>query len=257
MHLQSCLKTLLVGCLWLFATCQHLSAYSHFPTEAELQSRLHSGMTKEQIIAQFGEPATQNRERRNSYFFRYFPSVQLLTNEAEGYMGFEVHLVDDKVTDWRAIRGRPSYAPMGLPRKSRRTFSFWLLVLGVTFIYGTIRAFNRQLDEKQAIQNAFKNRDIPARGLPVEFRFITHDTTIQDVLDKVGPYSLIRKHEVSERFAAAHECVQGRLGSPEIVSYDYDLPYHAAVVLLPEHPFTPENRIRAVYYRPARVDDDV
>ena len=256
MHLQSCLKTLLVGCLFLLTASPRV-ANAGFPAESELKSSLHPGMTIRQVIAQFGEPGNQIGQRSDSCLFRYIAPLGLLTNEQEGYIGFEVHFVDGRVSEWRTFRGQPSYAPMGLPRESRWTLSFWLLVLGVTFIFGTIRAFNRQLDEKQAIQNAFKNRDIPARGLPVEFRFITHDTTIQDVLDKVGPYSLIRKHEVSERFAAAHECVQGRLGSPEIVSYDYDLPYHAAVVLLPEHPFTPENRLRAVYYRPARVDDDV
>ena len=35
-----------------------------------------------------------------------------------------------------------------------------------------------------------------------------------------------------------------------IVTYEYDLPYHAAVIVMPEFPFELQSRIRAVFYRP-------
>ena len=133
-------------------------------------------------------------------------------------MGFELHLVDDKLSDWRPIRGRPSLGPKGTPAFPRWMISFWLIIFGGAAFYGVMLAFNRELDEKHALQRACKTRDIPTQSLPAEFRFITHATAIQDVIDNVGPCTLIRKHEVSERFAAEHECVEGRLGNPTIVN---------------------------------------
>ena len=61
------------------------------------------------------------------------------------------------------------------------------------------------------------------------------------------------RRRIEQRQAAdGYGFVEGPLGNPAIVSFDYDLPYHAAIILLPEYPFEPENRIRAAYYRPAR-----
>ncbi len=242
-------KILLIGCFFFLVTLAQLAAA--FPAEAELKTRLHPGMTEQELIAEFGQPATENREQRNAYSFRYFPSVQLLSNEEEGYMGFEVHLVDDKVRDWRAIRGRPSYAPMKMPVSSRWTTAFWLLFLGSTFVYASIKVFNRQMNEEQLVRKAYQARDIPVGQLPDEFRFITHQTTVQEVIDQLGPYSLLRHHAVSQRFAESAELPAGTLDS-----YIYDLPYDAAIILLPEYPFGLLDPIRAAVYRPARMNDD-
>ena len=45
---------------------------------------------------------------------------------------------------------------------------------------------------------------------------------------------------------AATDFIEGPLDAPAIVLIEYDLPYHAAVILLPEYPFELQNKIRAV-----------
>jgi len=37
---------------------------------------------------------------------------------------------------------------------------------------------------------------------------------------------------------------------------EYDLPYKAAVIVMPEYPARPESKIRAVYYRGAQDEDN-
>jgi hypothetical protein len=52
------------------------------------------------------------------------------------------------------------------------------------------------MSEEQTLREAYKIRDISTRQLPAEFRFITYDTRLQEVIDKVGPCSRIRKFPV-------------------------------------------------------------
>jgi hypothetical protein len=104
--------------------------------------------------------------------------------------------------------------------------------------------------------NRNKAGDIPTRELPAEFRFITSGTTIQEVIDKVGPYSRIRKHLAHPSFGTGYGLSTGPSGMPMLVLVEYDLPYHAAVILLPEPPFQPQDRIRAAFYRPPRPDEE-
>jgi len=69
--------------------------------------------------------------------------------------------------------------------------------------------------------------------MPAKFRFITSKTTLQQVIDKVGPYSRVR-------------------GSG-MLYYQWDLADGSAVLVLPEWPFEPKNRIRHVeYFRNAK-----
>jgi hypothetical protein len=60
--------------------------------------------------------------------------------------------------------------------------------------------------------------------LPQEFRFITRESTVQEVVDSVGPYTRVTE--------TALVC--------------YDLPSGGALFLFPEPPFSPANRIRGI-----------
>lgn len=86
--------------------------------------------------------------------------------------------------------------------------------------------------------------------LPGEFRFITHESTLQEVLDKLGKPSRVVKVPISSDSGLGHALVSSNTGEAKIVTYEYDLAYHAAVIVMPEFPFEPQNRIRAVFYRP-------
>lgn len=214
-------------------------------------------MTEEQVIAQFGAPGGDGGGRGSSTFFRYIAPINYLTREKEGYIGFEIHLINGRVQDWRSLRGNPSYEPSMAPKLPRWSLYVWFLVFGCIFVFVSIKAFDRQIGEEQELKRAYKTRDIPVRRLPADFHFITHDTTVQEVIDKLGSYSRRRQHMVGSSFAEGYGVARGPLGAPTIVSFDFELPYNDAVVLLPEYPFGLESRIRAVVYRPARMDDDV
>lgn len=250
-------KILLVLCLCLLGPGLTAAARPIFPAEAELNGRLHPGMTREELVARVGEPGGPTREEGDARFLHYYAPINSLTNEHEGYIGFEVRLVDGKVQDWRSLRGRPSYEPAKFPGASRWTLAFWLLIIGGSVFYGTMRAVDRQHGEESAVQKAYQTREIPTSRLPMEFRFITHETTAREVIGKVGPYSVLRRHPVSDRFARASELSSDPQGKAALVSFDYDLPYHACLRLLPEPPFAEESLIRAVVYHPARADDEM
>ena len=64
--------------------------------------------------------------------------------------------------------------------------------------------------------------------IPVQFRFITTNTTLQQVVDKVGKYDRVR-------------------GSG-ITHYEYDLAGGSAVLISTDWPFTLTNKVRGVRY---------
>ncbi len=67
-------------------------------------------------------------------------------------------------------------------------------------------------------------------SIPTQFAFITTNTTLQQVIDRVGKYDRVRGSGISY--------------------YEYDLPDGSAVLISPEWPFQPTNRIRGVsFYR--------
>jgi hypothetical protein len=101
---------------------------------------------------------------------------------------------------------------------------------------------------------AFENREIRAEELPPEFRFITHDTKLQEVIDKLGKPSRILKVPINAGRGLGYALVSSNTGNAAIVVYEYDLPYHAAVIVMPEFPFDMQNRIRAVFYRSIQPD---
>lgn len=69
--------------------------------------------------------------------------------------------------------------------------------------------------------------------LPREFRFITHETTLQEVIEKVGPYTRVTQKGLVR----------------------YDLPSGGALFLFPEPPFSDSSRVRGIQLY--RTEDQV
>jgi hypothetical protein len=88
-------------------------------------------------------------------------------------------------------------------------------------------------------------RDIDTTVLPSTFRFITHDTTLQEVIDRLGPASRVFELALRHRDGDAEH----------FKAHEYDLPYNAAVIIMPQRPFEPEDKIRAIYMRNAPAHD--
>jgi hypothetical protein len=247
------LEILLISSFCFLAACPHVAG---FPTEDEMNARLRPDMTIEEVISAFGQPGTGVGQRSGPSKLRYVAPIGLMTAKKEGYIGFEVQLVDGKVRGWRAFFGNPSYAPMTAPPAFWWTFRFWGILFVGAFVYGVIRAFQRGMSEEKIILRAYRERNIPTRKLPVEFRFITNDTTLQEVIERVGPYSRKTKFPVDPTYQSGYGFAEGPLGMAALTLFEYDLPYHATVILLPEYPFEPENRIRAAFYRRPRPDEE-
>jgi hypothetical protein len=107
------------------------------------------------------------------------------------------------------------------------------------------RSFTRDVKKYVDATHAYAHRDIDTAELPITFRFITHDITLQQVIDQLGPASRV-----------VDLALRHRDGDTEhFKGHEYDLPYGAAVVVMPQRPFEPEDKIRAVYMRKAPADD--
>ena len=117
----------------------------------------------------------------------------------------------------------------------------WLFVFG--------RQFWSAVDEYREATDAFVRRRIVSAELPLDFRSLSHDTTLQEVIDKFGSPS--RKLEL----VAPPEA--GFSADTKFSALEYELPYEAAIVVMPEPPGSPESRIRAVYFRPRANDDEL
>ena len=121
----------------------------------------------------------------------------------------------------------------------------WFVFSGVLLVVVLIiaRRINHGMGKYRNAIRAYARRDIDTASLPSTFCFITHDTTLQDVINQLGPASRIvelgLRHSVNnmEYFKA----------------YEY-LPYSAAVIVMPQGPFEPADKIRAVYMRKAPAD---
>ncbi len=248
------MKAFVAAALGCFIALTPLAA-SDFPTEKGLSQKLRVGMTEQEVVALCGAPSRRESERRYGDSLRYYPSIHLLTEDHEGYMGFQVHLVDGRVKDWQPIRGNPSYAPPHLPREFHWLKVFYMVAIGGALLYGILRAFDRGMNEEQLLRKAFEERAIPTPRLPRDFAFVNRDTTVQEVVERLGPWTARREHGVSARFAETYNTMTTATDSPAIVSYDYELPYNAAVLILPEYPFELDCRVRAIHYRPTRPDD--
>jgi len=227
-----------------------------FPTEEQMKARLRAGMTVDEVVAIFGQPRTGVPRNPGAARLLYVSPIGTRSVRTEGYVGFEVQLMDGKVQSWRTLTGIPSYAPVTMPREMKWQGYALIAVFIGGIIYGLYRAFRRGLSEEQLLLKAYQDRYIPT--LPMEFRFINNDTTLQEVFDRAGPPARERKFPIDPKLVTSgYGYAEGPLGLPAIVLIEYDLPYHAVVALLPEFPFQPENRIRAAFYRRPLPDEEL
>ena len=251
--MSSWINALLPACLCFLFACSQADA---FPSEQEMTSRLRRGMTTDEVVAAFGQPSNGVPRLPGVTHMRYFPPLALLTVEKEGYLGFEVELVDGRVTTWRAIRGNPSYAPMTGPPGLKLFGWLFRIFLAGAAVYAVTLGLMRWQSETRSMIAAYTNRKIPTRELPVEFRFITHETTLQQVIDVTGPYSQTRKFPISPRVVTTgYAYTDDSFGRPAIILFEWELPFNGAVILMPEYPFTSDSRIRAAFCRASRPDE--
>jgi hypothetical protein len=213
-------------------------------------------MTEADVRSALGSPATTHHEDSGVAHLFYVSPIGARTVETEGYIGFEVILDDGKVTKWRVMRNTPSYGRTTMPKALKWQGYFFLAFVFGGLLYGIYRGVTRGISEDQMISKNYSERYIPP--LPEEFRFINNDTTLQEVFDRAGPPARERKLPIGQPLAGnGYGFVKGPLGAPSILLVEYDLPYHAWIALMPEYPFTPENRIRAAFYRGPIADEDL
>ena len=225
--------TLLGGCSGLRAK---------FPTEEEVRGKLHRGMTADEVLATFGEPAgVQWVDVKLGGKVRYIAPPAARSKKEAGYAGFTIYFDRGRVWDWELIVMNPSYEHRLLA--SARNNSVlgavaFLLLGGAGFL--VLRRARSVQSERKELLDAYNAGAIPTEELPPDFQFITGETTLQTVSDKAGPHSRLTKLSVragSDQQAAS------------VPAFQYELPEHGAVIVMPEHPFQPDSRVRAVVYR--------
>jgi len=215
-------------------------------------------MTTKEVIARYGTPGGGTADGYGeARVFSYRCPFASLTREEEGYAGFKVIFKDDKLVDWQPIKSNPSYDPdMHAREHLSPALWTWGIMFGGVFLYGVFKAFDRGASECKKIMDAYASRKIPTRKLPPDFRFITNDTVLNQVVERVGPWSRKWTLPIDEDTSAGYAALQSESGTALIIAYEYELPYRAAVILLPEYPFGPDDRIRAVYYRSPLRDEE-
>lgn len=228
--------TLLGGCSGALRTS--------FPTEEEARSKLRRDMSADEVIAVFGKPLGHtflNIEGDGK--LHYIAPVGTRTAPREGYAGFSVYLHEGRVWDWEIILLNPSYEHRLRLPGSKTAWLLAALTLLAALVYGAKRLTRAQLRERQALKKAYATSDIPTAELPPDFRFITSATTLDEVMQTAGPYSRV-----------VNIAPRSRRPKPDLKAFVYDLPYRAAVFVMPEAPFEPQSRVRAVWFRePRRV----
>ena len=126
----------------------------------------------------------------------------------------------------------------------------WYLV--ALFLAGWLFVFSRQfmggVKEYRDATDAFVHRRIVPAELPPDFRSLSHEKTLQQVIDEFGEPS--RKIELIAPGSGSERGVK-------FLAYEYELPYEAAVLVMPEPPSDPSCKIRAAYFRPRAADDEL
>lgn len=248
------MKPFVLLSLLCFLGASRLDPSPQFPSEERLNAELRSGMTVGEVIAQFGQPGSHVVVDNGSFLYRYSAPLGSLTAEREGYIGFELRFVEGKVHDWRIFRGNPSYAPMRPPFALKWHLGIGLTIAVVASVYGMIRRRRYAIDENEALLKAYVARQILTRRLP-EFSFITHETTLQEVIDQMGPPARTRGLSL-ESVVGSEKAAALDVSGISITLAEYDLPYHAVAIVMPEYPCEPENKIRATFYRRPQPDEE-
>lgn len=100
-------------------------------------------------------------------------------------------------------------------------------LVGCGIVEFCLRPFwpGKEVEKERRLKDAFENPDpTPSSDLPLEFRFISRQTSLQEVMDRVGPRSR-------------------KLQRNSVVAYEYDLPRGCAVLIFPEPPCRPESKV--------------
>ena len=216
-----------------------------FPTEEEVRGRLRKGMTADEVLATFGQPAgLQPVDVNMGGKVHYVAPPATRVKPGAGYAGFTVYFDRGRVWDWDVIVLNPSYEHRLFAAGARS----WplrvaaVVLVSIALFFG-VRFARGRWSGRNELLRAYAAREIPTRQLPPEFRFITADLTLQAVIDEAGPYSRVVRLPI-----------KGGGGESEISAYEYELPNGAALLVMPEPPAQPESRLRAVVYRRARGD---
>jgi hypothetical protein len=230
-----------VGFSFLRWTAQHA-----FPTEDEIKNKIHAHMTREEVVQALGDPNGEHRVDARTMEARYLPALALLDKMEPGYIGFVVTFEDGVVRDWRVLTGEPSYAP----NAGARAFKWWLILWPSLFvallIIGRIRAIPVAINERADMLQAFTAMKIPPR-LPADFAFITHDTSLRELLQRVGPCSRELNFAVRPDEVSNYPLIETKSGAQAIRTLVYDLPDSDSLMVMPEYPFEETSVIRAVY----------
>jgi hypothetical protein len=104
------------------------------------------------------------------------------------------------------------------------------------------------------ILDRYRARQIKTDELPREFRFITSDATLQQVVDRLGPPSRFLQLAVPENSPPGFSFVTTSAGHPAIIVAEYQMPYYAPVYVMPEFPFKMTSKIRAVFQGAMEVE---
>ncbi len=107
-------------------------------------------------------------------------------------------------------------------------FRFFALFFAVTFALGIVlKLFVRvtpvAVFVSREVSQAFAARKIQSEQLPLEFRFITHKVTLEEVLDKLGEPSRVVKIPISSESGLGYALVSSNTSEAKIITYEYDL----------------------------------
>lgn len=246
------MKRFFFSAICLFGYCFAADA---FPSEEQFKSKLRVGLTADEVVALFGEPNSGRVMPCTDCTFTYLPPLGSLSVPKEGYAGLRVRFAEGKVRDWTIYTSNPSYTEPKAPLAFRGFLWFFGIILALGIIAKVvIRLTPVVAVVSREVAQAFENREIRTEELPPEFRFITHDMRLQEVIDKLGEPSRILTVPINAERGLGYALVSSNTSNAAIVAYEYDLPYHAAVIVMPEFPFDMQNRVRAVFYRSIQPD---
>ena len=204
----------------------------------------------------FGAPKISNEERRYKLEYHFYPSLSLLNGEHEGYMGFAVRFEHDRLVSWSPIRGTPSYEPPQVPPELKWIGKFYLGIALLSILLCGLGKRAWAHTRGISVVQAFNTREIATCELPAEFRFITRETTLQEVISRVGEPTSLQPMSVDLQQIKTSDLVVGVDGGPAIVVAEYELPDGSAVLLVPEYPFELDCRIRTAVCRKGYPEAD-
>src|SRR5437762_8115818 len=119
-------------------------------------------------------------------------------------------------------------------------FRWEFRIVGILIILGITSGLLLQvipigIQKYRDVLEAFAAREISTPQLPPEFQFITHETTLRQVLDRLGPCSREAWLPIDPQSGSGSRFAVIKSGKAAILTFEYHLPYHAAVIVMPEY----------------------